>query len=79
MAGGFKVEGSIKTAICKPSDGVKENKYHAVLGEKDDGVKVRHAEGGPLYEIGVKIWGWIRVKLMAGGFKVEGVYKNCNM
>ena len=26
-------------------------------GEPDDGVKVRHAKGGPLYEIGVKIWG----------------------
>ena len=26
-------------------------------GEPDDGVKVRHAEGGPLYEMGVKIWG----------------------
>ena len=25
-------------------------------GEPDDGVKVRHAAGGPLYEIGVKIW-----------------------
>ena len=33
MAGGFKVGGGlIKTAICKPSDGVKENEYHAVLG-----------------------------------------------
>ena len=32
MAGGFKVEGSTKTAICKPSDGVEENEYHAVLG-----------------------------------------------
>ena len=62
-----------------PSDGVKENEYHAVWGEPDDGVKVRHAKGGPLYEMGVKIWGWIRGKSMAGGFKVEGVYKNCNM
>ena len=26
-------------------------------GETDDGVKVRHAEGGPLYGVGVKIWG----------------------
>ena len=26
-------------------------------GEPDKVVKVRHAEGGPLYEIGVKIWG----------------------
>ena len=26
-------------------------------GEPDDGVNVRHAKGGPLYEIGVKIWG----------------------
>ena len=57
MAGGSKWRGSIKTAICKPSDGVKGNEYHAVLGEPDDGVKVRHAKGGPLYEIGVKIWG----------------------
>ena len=32
MAGGFKKEGSTKTAICKPSDGVKENEYHTVLG-----------------------------------------------
>ena len=32
MAGGFKVEGVLKTAICKPSDGVKGNEYHAVLG-----------------------------------------------
>ena len=26
-------------------------------GEPDDGVKVRHAEGGPLYEMCVKIRG----------------------
>ena len=26
-------------------------------GEPVDGVKVRHAEGGSLYEMGVKIWG----------------------
>ena len=26
-------------------------------GEPDDGVKVRHADGGPLYEMGVEIWG----------------------
>ena len=26
-------------------------------GEPDDGVKVRHAKGGPLYEMGVKILG----------------------
>ena len=26
-------------------------------GETDDWVKVRHAESGPLYEMGVKIWG----------------------
>ena len=25
--------------------------------EPDDGVEVRHAEGGPLYEMVVKIWG----------------------
>ena len=50
MAGGFKVEGSTKTAICKPSDGVEENEYHAVWGEPDDGVEVRHAEcGKPLW------------------------------
>ena len=48
-------------------------------GEPDDGVKVRHAGGGSLYEMGVKISGGIRGKLMAGGFKVERVYKNCNM
>ena len=48
-------------------------------GEPDHGVKVRHAEGGPLYEMGVKILGGIRGKSIAGGFKVEGVYKNCNM
>ena len=48
-------------------------------GKPDDGVNGWHAKGGPLYEIGVKIWGWIRGKSMAGGFKVEGVYKNCNM
>ena len=29
---GSKLRGSIKTAICKPSDGVKENEYHTVLG-----------------------------------------------
>ena len=27
-------------------------------GEPDDGVKVRHAEGGSLYVMGVKILGW---------------------
>ena len=48
-------------------------------GEPDDGVKVRHAEGGPFYEMSVKILGEIRGKSMAGGFKIEGVYKNCNM
>ena len=32
MAGGSKMKWSIKTAICKPSDGVKENEYHTVLG-----------------------------------------------
>ena len=32
MAGGFKVEGTLKTAICKTSDGVKGNEYHTVLG-----------------------------------------------
>ena len=26
-------------------------------GEPDDGVKIRHAGGGPIYEMGVKIWG----------------------
>ena len=26
-------------------------------GEPNDGVKVRHAEGGPLYGMGAKIWG----------------------
>ena len=26
-------------------------------GEPDDGVKGRHAEGGTLYEMSVKIWG----------------------
>ena len=26
-------------------------------GEPDDGFNVRHAKGGPLYEMGVKIWG----------------------
>ena len=25
--------------------------------EQNDGVKVRHAKGGPLYGIGVKVWG----------------------
>ena len=48
-------------------------------GEPDDGVKVRHAEGGFFYVMVVKILGGIRGKSMAGGFKVEGVYKNCNM
>ena len=48
-------------------------------GEPDDGVNVRHSEGGPLYEMDVKIWGWIRGKSMAGGFKVEEVNKNWNM
>ena len=48
-------------------------------GEPDDEVKIRHAEGGSLYVTGVKILGGIRGKSMAGGFKVEGVYKNCNM
>ena len=57
MAGGFKVEGDSKTAICKPSDGVKGNEYHTVLGEPDDGDKVRHAKGGLLYEMGAKILG----------------------
>ena len=32
MAGGFKLRRSIKTAIGKPKDRVKENEYHAVLG-----------------------------------------------
>ena len=41
-------------------------------GEPDDGVKVRHAKGRPLYEMCLKILGWIRGKSMAGGFKVEG-------
>ena len=44
-------------------------------GEPDDGVKVRHAGSGPLYEMGVKILGGIRGKSMAGGFKVEGSTK----
>ena len=48
-------------------------------GEPDDVVNVRHAMSGPLYEMGVKIWGWIGGKSMAGKFKLEGVYKNCNM
>ena len=26
-------------------------------GEPDDGVEVRHAEGGHLYIMGLKIWG----------------------
>ena len=26
-------------------------------GEPDDGVKVRHTDGGSLYEMSVKIWG----------------------
>ena len=39
--------GTLKTAICKTSDGVKGNEYHTVLGEPDDGDKVRHAKGGP--------------------------------
>ena len=43
-------------------------------GETDDGVKVRHADGGPLYEMGVKIWGWIRGKSMFGGFYWKLVY-----
>ena len=29
---GLKLRGSINTAKCKPSDGVKENEYHTVLG-----------------------------------------------
>ena len=29
---GSKWRGSTKTAMCKPSDGVKENEYHTVLG-----------------------------------------------
>ena len=48
-------------------------------GEPDDGVKVRHAEGGSFYVMNVKILLEIRGKSMAGGFKMEGVYKNCNM
>ena len=40
-------------------------------GEPDDGVKVRHTEGGPLYEMGVNILGRIRGKWMAGGFKFQ--------
>ena len=57
MAVGFKVEGSTKTAICKPSDGVKKMSTTRFWGEPDDGVKVRHAEGEPLYVMGVKIRG----------------------
>ena len=41
-------------------------------GEPDDGVKVRHAKSGPLYEMGVKIWGELGGNVMAGGFKVGG-------
>ena len=43
-------------------------------GEQNDGVKVRHADGEPLYEMGVKIRGWIRGKSMAGGFHWKLVY-----
>ena len=34
MVGGFKMEGYSKDQykLCKPSDGVKENGYHTVLG-----------------------------------------------
>ena len=32
MAGGFKIEGTLKTVICKPSEGVKGSEYHTVLG-----------------------------------------------
>ena len=48
MAGGSKWRGTLKTAICKPSDGVNGNEYHTVLGEPDDGDEVRHAKGTPL-------------------------------
>ena len=48
-------------------------------GEPDDEFNGLQAKGGPFYGMDVKIWGWITGKSMAGGFKVEGVYKNCNM
>ena len=32
MAGGFKMEGTLKTALCKLINGVKGNEYHTVLG-----------------------------------------------
>ena len=75
MAGGFKVEGSIKTAICKPSDGVKEMSTTRFWGEPDDGVKVRHAEGGPLFEISVKIWGELGGNRWPEGSKLRGLQK----
>ena len=59
--------------------GLKKMNITRFWGEPDDGVKVRHADGGPLHVMGVKIWGWNRRKSMAGGFNVERVYKNCNM
>ena len=43
-----------------------------VWGEADEEDKVRHAQGRPLYEMGVNILGWNWGKWMAGGFKVQG-------
>ena len=44
-------------------------------GEPDDGVKVRHAKGGPLYEIGVKIWGGVGGNRWPEGSKLRGSTK----
>ena len=44
-------------------------------GEPDDGVKVRHAKGGPLYEMGVKIWGELGGNRWPEGSKWRGSIK----
>ena len=44
-------------------------------GTPDDGVKVRHAEGGPVFEMGVKIWGELGGNRWPEGSKLRGSIK----